>query len=114
PDGLVEALEQPLIAFININDRTSTSLATPQPGTGVETLYYVSPAGGTRIAVLETSDATANQLYPSPGGNALAYFRAGVSSAVTGLYVVDFINGISGRILPLPSLAQRGFFNPPT
>jgi Tol biopolymer transport system component len=114
PDGLIDALTQPLVAYININDRTNLNALTPQPGTGRETLYYVSPSGGTRIAVLETSDATANLLYPSPGGNSLAYFRAGVSSAVTGLYVVDFVSGISGRILALPSLAQNGFFNAPT
>lgn len=114
PDGLIEALSQPLVAFININDRTNLNALTPQPGTGIETLYYVSPTGGTRIAALETSDATANLVYPSPRGNSLAYFRAGVSSAVTGLYVVDFVNGISGRIVGLPSLAQGGFFNPPT
>lgn len=114
PPGLAEALAQPMVAFININDRTNLAATTPQPGTGVETLYYVSPTGGTRIQALETSDATADQLYPSPNGNSLAYFRQGVSSAVTGLYVVDFINGISGRILALPSLAQSGFFNAPT
>ena len=114
PDGLIDALAQPLVAFININDRTTLNALTPQPNTGRETLYYVSPTGGARIDVLETSDATANQLYPSPGGNSLAYFRAGVSSAVTGLYVVDFVSGISGRILALPSLAQNGFYNAPT
>lgn len=115
PSNLIEALNRPLIAFLSANDRDSQgNVLTPQPGTGRETLYYVSPTGGSRLAVLNLDASTADQIYLSPTGSTLAYFRAGASSAITGLYVVDFANGISGRILPLTSMAQNGFFNPPT
>lgn len=115
PANLIESLSRPLIAFLSVNDRDSQGNAlTPQPGTGRETLYYTSPTGGNRLTVLNLDASTADQIYLSPTGTTLAYFRTGASSAITGLYVVDFVDGISGRILPLNSMAQSGFFNAPT
>lgn len=113
PANILTVLQNPVVAYVNTNNRTSTG-GTPQPGNDVETLFYHSPGGGGRITLLELDAGTGTQIYLSPTGRSIAYFREGSSSATTGLYVLDLEIGFSGRLLAVPSLAQRGFFNQPT
>jgi Tol biopolymer transport system component len=115
PDDLLQNLKTPLIAFINQNDRVATGdRRTPQPATGVETLYYVSPTNSSeRIPILQLPASIGNQVFISANGNSIAYFQEDATSQSSGLYVIDLDNGYGGRILPLNSLVQRGFVSEP-
>lgn len=115
---LLNSLNFPMVAFINQNDRDAVSnQGTPQPATGVETLYYGSPTNsGNRIAVLQLAASTNNQVYISANGHSVAYFNDGRDATTPdagGLYMLNLDNRISGRILPIRSLVQRGFFSDP-
>lgn len=109
-------LAQPVLAFINTNDRDGIGDArTPQPATNVQTLYYVPPTNSAgRVAILRMPSTTGSQIFIAPNGRAVAYFQeqAGNQGA-TGLYILDLDSGISGRILPIGSLVQRGFVSEP-
>lgn len=113
PENIRDGIENPLIAFANQNDReTIANLSTAQPSTDLETLYYASPTNPTnRIPILEVSAATADQIFLAPRGDAVAYFKE--DGSATGLYVLDLPVGLSGRVLALPSLVQRGIFSQP-
>jgi Tol biopolymer transport system component len=115
PNSLRGGLAQPYIAFINVNDRdTQGDVRTPQPSTNLETLYFMSPTNAAgRIPVLQLRADTGNQIYISPLGNAVAYFRVDPNGLNTGLYILDIEVGISGRVLPVTSMVQRGFANTP-
>lgn len=115
PDSIKAGIRSPMVAFINQNDRDGVGdVRTPQPATNLETLYYASATTpGVRTPILQLSAATSDQVFIDPSGSAIAYFRQDSNSAVTGLYLLDVTVGISGRILPIPSLLQRGFFNEP-
>ncbi len=112
PARIVDALQSPMIAYVNQNDKTTVG-GTPLPANDIETLYYTT-TGGAKTAIMTMSSETGNQVYPSPRGNAFAYFRSGASDGTTGLYVVDLQIGISGRLLPISSMVQRGFVSPPS
>lgn len=116
PDNLRAGLDRPLIAFINVNDRdTEGDVRTPQPATNVETLYFVSPTNAAgRIPILQLRADTGNQIYLAPPGNAVAYFKVDPNGINTGLYILDVEVGISGRVLPITSLVQRGFTSAPS
>ncbi len=112
------SLNTPLVAFINQNDKDAISnQGTPQPATGLETLYYASPTNsGSRIPVMQLASSTNNQIYISANGHSVAYFKDGRATNTTeagGLYMLNLDNRISGRILPINSLVQRGFFSDP-
>lgn len=107
PAGLMTSLQNPMIAFINVNDKETVG-GTPQPGNNQETLYYVPPTNsGGRIPVLQLPASTANQVFISESGKSIAYFLDDPSGPASGLYVLDIEGRISGRILPLRSLVQR-------
>lgn len=115
---ILTSLSSPLVAYINQNDRdTVPNQGTPQPATGLETLYYASPTNsGSRIAVLQLAASTNNQVYISANGRSVAYFkdeRDATTPDAGGLYMLNLDNRISGRILPIRSLVQRGFFSDP-
>lgn len=113
PRDLAVRLRNPQIAFLNTNNRTA-SAATPRPGNNIETLYYVPPTNSSaRIALKEFDVSTGGQVYIAPGGDALAYMRLDGGSATNGLYIADFNVGVSGRVLPIETLTQRGFFSEP-
>lgn len=116
PASLRGGIQRPLVAFINTNDRDGVGdPRTPQPATDIETLFYAAPDNpGGRIPVLQLSASTEDQVFLSRPGNAVAYFRQGSTAGDTGLYILDVAVGVSGRILPITSLVQRGFFSPPT
>lgn len=115
PGVLLQNLQTPLIAFINENDRDAVGdRRTPQAATGVETLYYVSPANSAgRIPILQLPASTSNQVFIAPRGNSVAYFQEDATNQSNGLYIVDLENGYGGRVLPLTSLIQRGFVSEP-
>jgi Tol biopolymer transport system component len=115
PASIQDGLETPLIAFINENDRDTVGNAlTPQPATNVETLYYMSPSSSAnRVPILQLDSSTGNQVYISPDGASIAYFKQ-TSDGTTGLYILDVTIGFSGRVLPVTSLIQRGFPSEPT
>lgn len=115
PQNFVTNLNTPWLAFINKNDREDrTNPRTPQPSTNKEVLYYLPPDNsGGRVAILQLQAATENQVYISRSGRSIAYFQQGTTPGTTGLYVLDLESRISGRILPLSSLIQRGIFSAP-
>ncbi len=114
PDSLRDGIGTPLIAFLNRNDReTIRNLSTAQPESDIETLYYVSPDGSLpRTAILPVTSATNNQVFISPNGMSIAYFLEDPPN--TGLYILNLQLRVTGRILALSSLVQRGFVSEPT
>ena len=115
PENIKDGIDNPTIAFINQNDRDGIGdVRTPQPATNVETLYFASAtnAGG-RTPILQLSSSTDDQVYIAPPGNAVAYFQGDATGSTNGLYILDVAVGISGRVVALDSLLQRGFFNEP-
>lgn len=115
PEALSDGIGTPLIAFLNSNDReTIRNLSTAQPQSDNETLYYVAPDGSLpRTAILPLTTATANQVYISRNGMSIAYFREDAARVNTGLYIMDVRLGVTGRVLVLPSLVQRGIVSEP-
>ncbi|MDZ4769315.1 MAG: hypothetical protein SGJ24_09320 [Chloroflexota bacterium] len=113
PGDMNARLNNPLIAFMNTNNRTVTG-GTPQPGNDIETLYYVSPTNSAgRVAIKAFDSSTNNQIYIAPSGNAFAYMRLDAGTSANGLYIADFNVGVTVRVLPIASLTQRGIFNEP-
>lgn len=115
PDSILDGIDNPLIAFLNVNDRDGIGdIRTPQVFTNIQTLYYVSPSNpGGRIPMLQMPATTRNQVYLSASGSAIAYFIQDPGNLTSGLYILDAAAGISGRILNIPSLVQRGIFSTP-
>jgi Tol biopolymer transport system component len=112
PADIDTRLSTPLIAFINQNDRDGIGDArTPQPATNAETLYYVPPTSSAgRFPILQLPASTENQVFISQNGKSIAYFKDSSGGPGTeGLYILDMDSKISGRILPVSSLIQRGF-----
>jgi hypothetical protein len=113
PANLSARLANPHIAFLNINNRTRSS-ATPQPGNNIATLYYVPPTNSAgRIAIREFDAATGTQVFLAPSGMAFAWLRLDGGTNASGLYIADLDLSVSGRVLPITSLTQRGIYNPP-
>lgn len=115
PDDILTLLEQPLIAFTNTNNRdTVGDVRTPQPGNNIEILYYATPRG-TRTPILQTDASTGGQIFIAPTGSSIAYMRYTTNPAQTGLYVIDMTlrTPVSGRVLPIDSLVQRGIPSSP-
>jgi Tol biopolymer transport system component len=115
--NLLTQLQNPMLAFLNLNNRDSVGdVRTPQPGTNVQTLYYMSPTNSAgRVAVIEMTGETGSQVYVSPDGTSIAYLRIDAQTpGANGLYIVDLEVGISGRVLPITSLVQRGIFTAPS
>ncbi|MEZ4667252.1 MAG: hypothetical protein R3E39_04930 [Anaerolineae bacterium] len=114
-ENILTNLNSPLLAFINQNDRDNIpNQGTPQPATGLETLYYVSPTDSSqRIAIAQLPASSEDQVYISANGQSIAYFENDGTGQRTGLYVLDLENRLSGRILPISSLVQRSFFSEP-
>jgi len=103
-----------MIAFINTNNKTGASNATPQPGNDIETLYYVPPTNSaSRIPILQLDDTTGQQIFIAPTGDAVAYLKPTGTNNTAGLYIADFKSAISARVLPIRSLTQRGIYNAP-
>ena len=105
-----------MIAFTNANNRqTIANIATAQPFTGVQTVYFASPVGSQRrFAVLQMSSTKSLAVYIAPPGNALAFVKSDDDPRTSGLYILDLESGFSARVLPGENpLVQRGFFMAP-
>ncbi len=110
---LTRLVSTPFIAFVNQNNRdTQGDARTPQPDTGLQTLYYVAPGITGLVPILEMSAATGSQVFVAPSGDVFAYLRLDPPS-LAGLYIVDLVSNFSGRVLPITSLVQRGFVSEP-
>lgn len=115
PEIVRDGLANDYIVFINKNNsETILNLSTAEPTVNAEAVYFASPRSlDDRILILELAGTTGNQVYPARHGNAMAYFVQSDRLSATGLYVLDIANGLSGRILPIDSLTQRGLYNAP-
>lgn len=115
PFFVESGFSQPYIAFLNLNDRDNQgSVLTPQPGTGLQTLYYSPPVNrAARIEILQLPESTGDRVYISPDGLGIAYFIEPGEGIQPGLYMADLETGVSGRVLPLDALVQRGFVTEP-
>lgn len=115
PQPLGQALTEPWVAFVNINDRDGVGdPRTPQPETNVQTLYLVNPRTGQRVPVLNLPSSTDERVYWAPTGERVAYLLSTTETPErNGLYVFDLTIGVSSRVLQLTDFNQRGFFNPP-
>ena len=118
PPEILGGLTVPYIAYLNLNNRNDVGAAalTPQPGTGVQTLYYLDPTldRTARLEILTLPESSTNHLYVSPTGDAVVYFIEAGESEPMGLYLLDLLTGVRARILELDSLVQRGVFSLPT
>jgi Tol biopolymer transport system component len=109
PPSYQDGIDRPLIAFTNSNDaETIRNLATAAAPTNEEYLYYSFPDGTNRVQVLQLNAATDRQIYLAPDGSALAYFYQDPNGARTGLYIMDVRLGLTGRVVALTSMIQRG------
>ena len=115
PSPLGGPLEEPWVAFVNINDRDGIgNPLTPQPATNIETLYLTNPRNGETVAVFQLPAVTDDRVWWSPTGERVAYFVEGDAvNGVGGLYVFDLTIGVSSRLLRLASLTPRGLSSPP-
>lgn len=113
PDSLRQGAAAPLIAFINQNDRDQVgNPLTPQPATNLETLYFAPPDNpGGRIPILDVPAGTEDQVFVAPDGSAVAYLKPDPAG---GLYILSIELGVSGRVLPITSLVQRGIYSRPS
>ncbi|MBC8171612.1 MAG: PD40 domain-containing protein, partial [Anaerolineae bacterium] len=116
PDLIRNGLNQPLVAFLNYNDRlASVTTGTASPANDVVTLYYSSPTtGSNRIPILEIESDSPDQVYVAPRGNAIAYLQNNSSSGANGLWILDLSIGITARVSNLRTFSQRGLFSPPS
>ncbi|MDE2749904.1 MAG: hypothetical protein OXI34_13170 [Chloroflexota bacterium] len=116
PASIADGISSPMIAFASSNNRqTIANIATAQPFTGVQILYFVSPTGSRRrIPVLELTSSGRIEAFLARPGNALAYVKADGDPRTSGLYMLDLETGFSARVLPGEnSLVQRGYYMPP-
>ncbi|MBK8021373.1 MAG: PD40 domain-containing protein [Chloroflexi bacterium] len=114
PGDINARLNSPMIAFLNTNNRTG-SAATPLPGNNIETLYYVPPTNSAaRVTIKQFDASTGGEIFIAPSGRTLAYLRLDAGTSANGLYVSDFEIGVTGRVLPITSLTQRGIYTPPS
>ncbi|MCY4145615.1 MAG: hypothetical protein OXE95_09385 [Chloroflexi bacterium] len=116
PDAVREGTGSPLVAFISANrQQTIGNIATALPFTGVQTLYFASPARAfPRIPVLELQSAQLLEVFLAPRGNALAFAREADSPSQAGLYIFNMNLGLVARVLPGANpLLQRGIYSEP-
>ena len=116
PASIADGIDSAMIAFSSSNNRqTIANIATAQPFTGVQTVYFVSPTGSQRyIPVLELFSTKSLEVFVAPRGNALAYVKTDDDPRTSGLYVLDLETGFSARLLPgLNPLVQRGHYMAP-
>ena len=117
PDALRSGISSPLVAFVSANNQqTIRNIATAQPYTGLQTLYFAPPNRAySRIPVLEIESARQLQVYLAQRGNALAFVRADGDANIDGLYILNMDLGLIARLLPGETpLLPRGIYSPPS
>ena len=116
PPSIADGISSAMIVFASSNNRqTIANIATAQPFTGVQILYFVSPTGSRRrIPVLELTSSGRFEVFLARPGNAMAYVKADGDPLTNGLYMLDLETGFSARVLPGENpLVQRGYYMPP-
>ncbi len=116
PADIRDGIQNQMIAFISANRQVSiANIATAQPGTGLQTLYFASPTRlRGRIPVLEVYATSGLEVFVPRPGNALAFVRSDGDIRSSGLYILDFATGFSARVLAGENaLAQRGYYMRP-
>lgn len=116
PETIRGGISSPLVAFVSANQQqTIGNIATAQPFTGVQTLYFASPARAfSRIPVLELESAQLLEVFLAPRGNALAFARVDDNPNRAGLYILNMSLGLTARVLPGENpLLQRGIYSEP-
>jgi Tol biopolymer transport system component len=115
PDTLRDGLDQPLVAFLNYNDReTVGSAATGQPPSNVVRLFYGQPTGTAgRVQILEIDSESVNEFYLSPTGNSVAYFFTDPIGVASGFWIMDLETAIMARVALLRGETQYGLFTEP-
>lgn len=117
PANIKDGVSNQMIAFISANrQETIANIATAQPFTGVQTVYFASPLSArSRIAVLELESTASLEVFVAEPGNALAYVQTNGDIRTDGLYILDLATGFSARVLAGENpLVQRGRFMPPS
>ena len=117
PADIRDGIQSQMIAYISANRQVSiANIATAQPATGVQTLYFASPTRlRGRVPVLEVNATSGLEAFPSRPGNALAYVKTDGDIRSNGLYILDFASGFSARVLAGDNpLVQRGIFMRPS
>ena len=117
PPDIKDGIQNQMIAYISANRQLSiANIATAQPATGVQTLYFASPTRlRGRIPVLEVNSTTGLEVFVPRSGNALAFVRTDGDIRSNGLYILDFATGFSARVLAGDNpLVQRGFYMTPS
>ena len=117
PEAIKDGIDNQTIAFISVNRQaTIANIATAQPSTGIQTVYFASPySARSRIAALELESTNRLEVFVAPPGNALAYARSDGDPRSDGLYILDLATGFSARVLAGANpLVQRGRYMPPS
>ena len=117
PAAIKDGISNQMIAFVSSNrQETIANLATAQPFTGVQTVYFASPLSArSRIPVLELESTSSFEVFVALPGNALAFVKTDGDVRTDGLYILDLATGFSARVLAgaIP-LVQRGRYMPPS
>ena len=116
PPEVKDGIQNQMIAFISANRQESiANIATAQPFTGIQTVYFASPTRlRGRIPVLEVDSTSDLEVFVARPGNALAYVTTNGDVRSDGLYIFDLATGFSARVLIGGNpLVQRGYYMPP-
>lgn len=116
PAEIKDGIGNQMIAFLSVNRQESiANIATAQPFTGLQTVYFASPySARSRIPVLELQSTDRLEVFLAKPGNALAYVRSNGDPRSDGLYVLDLATGFGARVLAGGNpLVQRGSYMPP-
>ena len=116
PNFVDSGLVEPYVVFLNQNDRDNEGGAlTPQPGTGIQTLYYSPPRNrAARIQIMQVPESTEDRVYVSPNGLGIVYFIEGGNGRAPGLYMSELESGLDIRLIEMDSMVQRGFVSRPS
>ncbi len=116
PAEIKDGIANQMIAFLSVNRQDSiANIATAQPFTGVQTVYFASPySARSRIPVLELQSTGPLEIFLAKPGNALAYAQSNGDPREDGLYILDLATGFGARVLAGGNpLVQRGSYMPP-
>ena len=115
PDNIRDGIANAQIVFTNSNDQTTiANIATAQPESTVEILYFTPRDSRNRVEVAVLDSSVGSQIFLEASGKALAYFQSG--GAAPGLYIMNIQTSaaFSSRVWNTSTLVQRGIFNRPT
>lgn len=107
PKQVSDAVGKTWLSFVNISDAKPLGTpGTPVAASDLETVYLVSPDGGTRLKVIDLPATTDRRVFWSPNGAYMAYFLSEGDAA--GLYVLDILGKTTTRLFDMTDLNPRG------